>query len=93
MIVIFDLDKTITRIDTVLPFLLGWLRYRPAAVAKLPQVGRAIVRYQRGVYDNTAIKEQLFTLLMAGADVPLEQRWVQRFNQRILGSYLYSDAL
>ena len=47
MLALFDLDGTITRRDTLLPYVAGFLLRHPARLARLPRLLPALARLLR----------------------------------------------
>jgi phosphatidylglycerophosphatase C len=89
---VFDLDGTITRHDTLGPFLAGFLLRHPWRLARLALTAPALARYplQR---DRGALKGALIQAALGGlARAPLE-RWSAEFVPRLLERGLYREAL
>jgi phosphatidylglycerophosphatase C len=55
-IAVFDLDRTLCRGDTFLPFLLFRLGRRPARWWRIPLLGFAVMLYGLGLCDNSWLK-------------------------------------
>lgn len=65
-IAVFDLDGTLTRRDTLLPYLRGWARQNPRR-GRLPRVLAAVARYPLA-FDRGALKSRLIRIAMGGAE-------------------------
>jgi HAD superfamily hydrolase (TIGR01490 family) len=89
---VFDLDGTITRSDTLGPYLLGFVRRRPwrmlRAPAAVPAVFAFVATRDRGRVKGAAIH----ALLGGSAREPIES-WSQQFVHELLPSGLYVEAL
>ena len=89
---VFDLDGTITRHDTLLPFLFGYLWRHPWRLPRmllvLPALFRYLIRHDRGHLKGAAIHAALGGLTRAQI-----QRWADRFVPRLLRRGLYAEAL
>jgi phosphatidylglycerophosphatase C len=89
---IFDLDGTVTRRDTFLPFLLGWLTRRPWRLVKLlgfvgPVCAFALHR------DRGRLKSTLLRVAMAGQTRAQLASWVEEFVQTTLAQRTLPAAL
>ncbi len=91
-IAVFDLDGTITRRDTFLPYLRGWLRRHPrrgwvsAALA-------AVWRYASDGRDRGRLKSDLICRLMSGATRAEVAEWTREFVDALDEEMLYPGAL
>ena len=75
---IFDLDGTITRQDTFLPYLHGWLRRHLERQRRLPMAA-AIIRFMVGGRDRGRLKSDLIRACMAGAAEAEVSAWSDEF--------------
>ncbi len=66
VLVVFDLDGTITRQDTYLAFLQFVLRRRPTRLARCLHLPGSVVRFALGRLSNTALKTRLLTAVLGG---------------------------
>lgn len=89
---VFDLDGTITRFDTLGPFVIGCLARRPWRLARLPLAVPAAARYPFA-RDRGALKGSLMHAALGG----LPRAWLgQRsaaFVRWLLQGALYEEAL
>jgi phosphatidylglycerophosphatase C len=90
---VFDLDGTITRRDTLAPFLWGFLWRRPWRLPRLlllllPAVAAFLIDRDRGALKGAVIRAAL-------GGVPREriERWAERFVAAVLHRGLYQEAL
>jgi phosphatidylglycerophosphatase C len=66
-VALFDLDGTLTRRDTLLPFLLSYLRRHPRRVAGLWRLPWALIRYAARGRDRGLLKSRVISMVMGGA--------------------------
>jgi phosphatidylglycerophosphatase C len=89
---VFDLDCTITRRDTLGPFLWGFLWRRPwrlpRALLALPAAARFLFDRDRGAFKGAVIHA-----LLGGARRAVITRWAERFVGALLRDGLYAEAL
>ncbi len=78
-IAIFDLDGTITRHDTMVPYLLGWLRRHPARAVALLLVPLQLLAYGLGGRDRGRLKARLLRVFMGGASRREVEAWTAEF--------------
>jgi phosphatidylglycerophosphatase C len=90
---VFDLDGTLTRHDTLLPYLAGFVRRHPQRLARLPQVLPAIVRLALGLADRGAVKSAAIRAVLAGRSRTEIESWTREFVSRLLARGLHADAL
>jgi phosphatidylglycerophosphatase C len=77
-IALFDLDGTLTWRDTLLPFLLGFLRRRPHRALGLWRLPLALWFYWRD-RDRGALKSRVIRMVMRGEKRAALDTWAQRF--------------
>ncbi len=80
---LFDFDGTLTRRDTMLPFLLFILRKNPRSLFSLPRLGFLATPYALGLLSKESIK---------GAALHLWRRVPENRRQEILCEF-YDDAI
>ena len=89
---VFDLDGTITRRDTLGPFLWGYLWRRPWRLLRvllvLPAAAGFVLHRDRG-----ALKGALIHALLGGVRRASLNRWTERFVAELLIDGLYAEAL
>lgn len=91
-IAVFDLDGTITRRDTFVPYLRGWLRRHPRH-GWIRVVLAAILRYAFAGRDRGRLKSDLIQGLMAGASQAEVAAWSREFVDRLDDDMLFPGAL
>jgi phosphatidylglycerophosphatase C len=77
-IALFDLDGTLTWRDTLLPFLLGFIRQRPQRALGLWRLPFALCRYWQH-RDRGALKSSVIRMLMRGEKRATLQAWAETF--------------
>ncbi|MGH8267195.1 MAG: HAD-IB family hydrolase [Steroidobacteraceae bacterium] len=89
----FDLDGTITRRDTLLPYVWGFLRYHPARAAALLRVLPALARYALRRTDAGGLKSSLIRTTLGGCTRADIDAWTARFVPRLMAHGLSGGAL
>ena len=77
-IAVFDLDGTITRRDTLMPYLRGWRKRHPGR-GRFWQFVAAFWNYLRRGRDRGRLKSELIRMLMAGATTAEVENWSREF--------------
>jgi HAD superfamily phosphoserine phosphatase-like hydrolase len=91
-VAVFDLDGTITRQDTFVPYLRGWLRRHPRPGYVRPVIA-ACLRYTLTGPDRGRLKSDLLRACMSGATMDAVQRWTAEFVARLGDAELCPGAL
>jgi phosphatidylglycerophosphatase C len=92
-LVLFDLDGTLTRHDTLLPFVAGLLRRYPGRALRLPSALPALLGYAAGRRDRGALKGQFIRATIGGLRRDAIADWTARYVPRLLARGLRADAL
>jgi phosphatidylglycerophosphatase C len=90
---IFDLDGTITRSDTLLRYLAGYLWQRPARLWRVPLCLLPFLRFCLAGGDRGALKSGIIRLMLGGLPRVELERWNRIFVARLLHGGLYAEAL
>src|SRR5271169_3121259 len=77
-VALFDLDGTLTWRDTLLPFLLGFMRRHPLRLLRLWQLPFALYAYWRD-RDRGALKSSIIRMVMGGARRQVLEAWAEAF--------------
>ena len=77
-VALFDLDGTLTWHDTLLPFLLGFLRRRPHQALGLWRLPLALGRYWQD-RDRGLLKSRLIRMIMGGERRSVIDAWAESF--------------
>jgi phosphatidylglycerophosphatase C len=92
-IVVFDLDGTITRRDTYVPFLLYALYKQPLKILRLPALAVDVLRYKIGSQSNSWLKVRFLDTLLAGQQRTVIESWSKSFSLFIFDKGLHHDAI
>ena len=90
---VFDLDGTITRHDTLVPYLLGYARRHPAGLWRLWRLPFSLLRYAAGLSDRGALKSTLIRQVMHGASRADVEAWTRAFCRDRLPGLVHRKAL
>ena len=90
---IFDLDGTITRRDTLLPYLWGYLRRHPRRLWRLPLCLAPFALYLLRRVDRGKLKGAVIRLTLGGVTRSELAAWSREFTTRLLRTGLYGEAL
>jgi phosphatidylglycerophosphatase C len=90
---VFDLDGTITRHDTLLPFIFGYLWRHPWRLPRLLAVLPALVAWACRRADRGELKGALIKAALGGLREAQLAPWRERFIARLLRRGLYAEAL
>jgi phosphatidylglycerophosphatase C len=93
VLALFDLDGTITRHDTLLPYLGGFLRQHPARLLRLPQALPPLGRFVLGRSGRGELKAAWIRVVLGGSTRAELQDWTAHFVPRLIGHALNADAL
>jgi phosphatidylglycerophosphatase C len=92
-LVLFDLDGTITRRDTYLAYLLGFLARHPGRLPRAAPLPLAVVWHFAGQRDNTWLKTTFLRAVLGGLPRSLLEAWTRTFLDRVLATGLRARAL
>lgn len=90
---IFDLDGTVTRHDTMWPFISGFLARHRSRWWRLPLCLAPFLRYLLADRDRGALKGAVMRLTLGGATRAALEDWAAHFTQQLLRTGLYGEAL
>jgi phosphatidylglycerophosphatase C len=90
---VFDLDGTITRHDTLWPFISGYLLRHPRRWWRLPLCLAPLLRYFAAGRDRGALKGAVIHLTLGGLTRAELDPWTATFTRRLLRTGLYGEAL
>lgn len=97
MIAVFDLDKTLTRRDTFLPFLLGYLRRHPLRVWRLIRLPAAllaaVVTATERQDRRTRVKQAVLRAFLGGAPRAGVTAWGEVYAERVIAEGLRPGCL
>ncbi len=92
-LVVFDLDGTITRHDTLVPYIAGLLERRPWQLLRLMRAVPALLAFGLGRIDSGELKARLLKATLRGRTREELAAWTAQFVQRLLERGVRADAL
>ena len=93
-LVFFDLDETITRHDTLLPYALGFLlRFRPWRLPLLLTVIPSVLQFLARRVDEGRVKESFIKATLGGVRKNQLDAWTARFVPRVIANGTFANAL
>lgn len=90
---IFDLDGTITRRDTLLPYALGYALRRPWRLPRLLVMLPALAAFGCRLIDRGGLKSWLVRATIGGVSREEVAAWNARFLPRLLRLGLFDEAV
>lgn len=90
---VFDLDGTITRHDTLIQFVLGYLKSRPWRLFGFLLALPAVVLYVLRVSDRGALKGAVMHWTLGGSSRRDLEEWTSRFVPRLLEQGVFAKAM
>ena len=93
-LVVFDLDETITRHDTLLPYAVGFAaRRKPWRLPLLATVVPSTVGFLVKRNDEGRVKEAFIKATLGGSSRTEIDSWTARFVPRLLANGTFTDAM
>ncbi|HKN86965.1 MAG TPA: HAD-IB family hydrolase [Nitrospiraceae bacterium] len=92
-VVIFDLDGTLTRHDSYLAYLAGFLFRHPRRLTRLLPLPWTVLNFALRRVSNTELKQRFLHAVLAGASKRDVESWTQRFVEQFMINGLRRDAL
>jgi phosphatidylglycerophosphatase C len=93
-LVFFDLDETITRHDTLLPYAIRFLlTRRPWRLPLLSGVVPSVVKFLLGRGDEGPVKQAFIKATLGGCNRSDLERWTARFVPHVIAHGTLADAL
>jgi phosphatidylglycerophosphatase C len=90
---VFDLDGTLTRHDSLLPYLAGFLRRHPRRVTRLLRVLPVLVAFAFGRADRGALKSAAIRAVMGGCTRSEIDGWTHEFIPLLVARGMHAEAL
>lgn len=90
---IFDLDGTISRHDTFVPFVFGFLLRRPWRLPRLLLALPAALGYPLGLVDRGGLKAAMIRAGFGGLTRAELADWAERYVPRVIATGLHAQAL
>ena len=93
-LVFFDLDETITRHDTLLPYALGFmLRHRPWRLPLLAAVIPSVLQFLAKRVDEGRVKQAFIKATLGGTQRSALDAWTARFVPKLIATGTFANAL
>jgi HAD superfamily hydrolase (TIGR01490 family) len=93
LVAAFDLDGTLTRHDTYIPYLIGFLIRHPWRIFRLWNLPWHIALYAIGKVDNSGIKQQFLVSFLGGVEREQISTWTNTFLVKLLRRGIRQEAL
>ena len=93
LLAVFDLDGTISRHDTMMPFVFGWWWRHPWRWWRLPGVLPTLVAFATGRADRGALKGALLRFTLGGLPRPAVELWARHYVDALIRGGLFADAV
>jgi phosphatidylglycerophosphatase C len=92
-LVFFDLDETITRHDTLFPYVMGFvLRHRPWRLPLLVAMVPSVLLFLARRVDEGRVKEAFIKATLRGTKRAALQAWTERFVPRLIAHGTFASA-
>ncbi len=92
-LVVFDLDGTISRHDTLVPYIAGVLRRRPWRVLRLALALPGLVSYLLRIGGRGPLKSALLRAALGGLSRRILMDWSERYVRQVIPARLHAEAL
>jgi phosphatidylglycerophosphatase C len=92
-LVVFDLDGTISRHDTLLAYLMGFLRRNPRRWPRILLWVPAVLHFVLGGVDRGVLKSALMKAALGGAARSTLDAWTSLYVSELLTGGVFADAL
>ncbi len=89
---VFDLDGTITRKDTLLPYVAGYVNRQPWRWPGILRVTPTVFSFALGKSDHGQLKASLIRATLGGATRAQILAWTEQFVRALLESGLFAEA-
>lgn len=90
---VFDLDGTLTRHDTFMPFTRGLLARNPVRWLRAPLLLLPVLAWLLRLIDRGALKGAVLRMLFAGLPRSEIDDWARQFAQHAVTSRMFSESL
>lgn len=92
VLALFDLDGTITEVDTYLKYLLGFARRRPR-FWRWFALPFDVLRFKLGMKDNTWLKQRFLNAIFGGISRDEVNAWTETYLDQVMRSWLRAGAM
>jgi phosphatidylglycerophosphatase C len=90
---LFDLDGTLTRRDTLAPYVFGFLAAHPRGYLGLPDLLPTLARFVLGRAGRGALKASFLRATLGGRSRAELTAWSERFVSQLLRNGFFAQAL
>ncbi|MCB1738573.1 MAG: HAD-IB family hydrolase [Gammaproteobacteria bacterium] len=91
-LVVFDLDGTLTRHDSFLPFLVGFLLRHPLRWPRVLRLPFAVLAFKLRLRSNTWLKIRFLRAILGGLRKDQITPWVIEFTDRLIARGIPAQA-
>ena len=92
-VTIFDLDHTLTRRDTFLQYLTGFLLRNPVRILRCIGLPFAVAKFYLGLIDYGQLKESFLSAVLGGIHHQEIEAWTKQFVPYLISHGLNEKAL
>jgi phosphatidylglycerophosphatase C len=92
-LVVFDLDGTISRHDTLLAYLTGFLRQHRSRWPRVLLIAPALLGFLTGLVDRGKLKAALMKAVLGGCTRKVIDAWTASYVTELLARGVFADAL
>mgnify|MGYP001608463479 CR=1 FL=1 len=92
-LIIFDLDCTLSRRDTFLPYLAGILLRNPTRILRCIGLPFAVAKFYLGLINNGQLKESFLSAVLGGMPRQKIEAWTKQFVPQLVSRGLNKKAL
>jgi phosphatidylglycerophosphatase C len=92
-LVVFDLDGTLTRRDTYLLYVFGFLARHPWRIFRLLHLPWIVGMFYLGMLDNTQLKERFLRAFLRGTRRAELHQWTTVFVDKLLSCGMRREAM
>jgi len=92
-LVIFDLDGTLTRRDTLIPYLTGFVVRHPWRIVRMLHLPVVLATFFLGFINNARLKEYFLTAALGGASQVQIEQWSSTFVEKLLARGIREKGL
>ena len=92
-LVVFDLDHTLSRRDTFLQYLVGFLLRNPARILRCIGLPFVVTKFYLGLVDNRQMKESFLSAVLGGIHRQEVEAWTKRYVPQLVSHGLNGKAM
>jgi phosphatidylglycerophosphatase C len=92
-VAIFDLDGTLTKRDTFLPFLFGYLMRKPILILRVWTLGWSLLLFRAGRITNETLKQHFLEVFLKGTNLQDIEGWTQKYVKSLVNNGLWEKTI